>query len=163
VQPAHQPVERVGDLLEMLANLRLDVALVARLRPASLIVLARLLLGVVGQILEPASAQAVEVPPLATDHDDEGALPAPDERYERSQVEPSPDVDLVRNGFGEGKGPPDVVEPGGEDCEAVRPVPLELAFVKGADPLEISPEPDALVVRHITPVGAVPFRGFVEE
>ena len=83
----------------MLANLRLDVALVARLRPASLVVPARLLLGVVGEILEPASAQAVEVPELAADHDDEGALPAPDERHERSEVERSSHVDLVGDGF----------------------------------------------------------------
>ena len=147
----------------MLANLRLDVALIARLRPAALVVPARLLLGVVGEILEPASAEAVEVPELAADHDDEGALPAPDERHERSQVERSSHVDLVGHGFRQGKRPPDVVEPGGEDREPVRPVPLELAFVEGADPLEVRPEPDALVVRHVAPVGAVPLRGLVEE
>src|SRR5436305_96321 len=67
-------VQRVRDPAEMLADEVLDVAAVARLRPAALVVLPRRLLGVVGQLDELAAAQAVDLAPLAPDERDENAL-----------------------------------------------------------------------------------------
>src|SRR6187549_3584691 len=147
----------------MLSHLRLDMALIARLRPAALVVAAGLLFGVVREILESSPAQAVEMTELAAYDDHEGPLTAPDQRHERSQVERAADLHLVLHSFGEGQRPPDVVEAGGEDGEPVRPVALELAFVEGANALEIVPQPDALVVRQVAPVGAVSPCPFVEK
>jgi hypothetical protein len=162
-QPTHQPVEGLRDLVEVLAHLRLDVALIARLRPAPLVVATGLLLGVISKILEAASAQAVEMAELAADHDDERPLAAPDQRHERSQVQHAADLDLILHGFGERQGPPDVVEAGRKDGEALRPVALELVCVVGADALEIVLQPEALVVRQVAPVGAIPLGGLVEQ
>ena len=159
----HEPVERLGDLAQMLAHLCLDVALVARLRPASLVVPALLLLGVVGEILEPPAPKTVEAAALAPDDDDESALPAADQRHERGQVERAPHAHVVRHGLREGKRAPDVVQAGREDCEALRTVPFELILVEGTDAVEVGLEPEALVMRQFAPVGPVALCGLVEE
>ena len=86
-QAAHLPVELLGDLLQVLVDELLDVALVARLRPAALVVPAGLLVVVLGDLLEPPAAQPVELAALAADDGDERALAAADERHERREVE----------------------------------------------------------------------------
>jgi hypothetical protein len=116
-QAPDEAIERPCDLLEVLADELLDVALVPSLRPATLVVLPGLLLRVVGEILQPATAQAVEVPALAADDDHEGALAATDERDEVGQVERPPHLDVVRDRFRERQRAPDVVESGREDRE----------------------------------------------
>ena len=80
----------------MLVDELVGVALQARLRPAALVVAPRLLLEVVGQVLEAAGAEPVEAPLLAADDEDERALAAADERHERREVEELADLDPVR-------------------------------------------------------------------
>jgi hypothetical protein len=43
----------------------------------------------------------------------------------------------------------------------MRPVPFELSVVEGADAFEVGLEPGPLVVRQLSPVGAVAFRGLI--
>jgi hypothetical protein len=54
----------------------LDVALVVRLRPASLVVPAGLLFGAVEELLEPSAAEPLDRPALASDNGHEGAVVA---------------------------------------------------------------------------------------
>jgi len=156
-------VERLGDLLQVVSNEHLDVALIAGLRPAALVVPARLILRVVGEILEPPAAEAIEVPELAADDQDQGALTPAHERDERSQVERLADLDPVRHCLGQRKWPPDVVQPGGEDGEPVGAVAGELALIELADAFEVGSQADALIVSQVPPVGAVPLRSLVEQ
>ena len=63
----HGAVELRGDVLQVLGDELLDVALVARLRPAALVVAARLVLGAVDDLLEPPGAQPEDLAALAAD------------------------------------------------------------------------------------------------
>src|SRR5439155_24682131 len=93
------PVEGRRDVLEVILDELLDVALVARLRPAALVVPARLLVELLFELLEPPSPEPVEIPPLTTDDSYEQALAPPDERHERPQVEHPTDLDPVGHSF----------------------------------------------------------------
>ena len=115
VQEPCEAAELVGDALEVVVDELVGVALEASLRPAALVVSPRLLLEVVGEVLETAGAEAVEAALLAADDERRGALAAADERDERRQVEKPADLDLVRHDLGERQGPPHVVEAGAED------------------------------------------------
>ena len=139
------------------------MALVPRLRPAALVVLARLLLREVGDLLELPGAQPVEEAQLAADVRNDGALAAADERDERREVEVAPDLDLVRHGLAERQCLPDVVEPGAEHRDAVGAVPVELLAEEVLDPLEVLAQPDPLLVGLVTSVGAVRLRALVDE
>ena len=92
VQPPNDAVELRGDVLQVLRDELLDVPLVARLRPAALVVPSRLLLGPVDDLLEPAAAEPEDLPALAPDERDERAVVAADERRERREVEAAADV-----------------------------------------------------------------------
>jgi thioredoxin reductase (NADPH) len=162
-EPADQPVERFGDLLQVLPDERLDVTLVTGLRPASLVVLAGLLLGVVGELLQSSAAEPIELPAFAADDEDKGALPAPNERNERREVERAAHLHLVGHGLGERERPPDVVEARGEDREPVGAVPFELPRIEVTDALEVCPQADTLVVRQVAAVRAFALRRLVEE
>src|SRR6185503_4573243 len=96
-QPTHLLVDVLGDFLQMVVDELLDVPLVARLRPAALVVAAGRVVGLLDDLLEPARAQAVEIAALAADEDHQRALAAPDQRDERREVEAAVDLDLVRN------------------------------------------------------------------
>ena len=139
----------------MILDERLDVPLVARLRPAPLIVLARLFLGVVDKLLEAAGAEPVELAALPADDDHERSLSPADEGNERRKVEPSSYLDVVANRLGEIERPPHVVEAGGEDREPPRPLTREFLLVEVADAREIGLQPLPLVVRELPAVGAV--------
>jgi hypothetical protein len=147
----------------VLAGKLVDVTLHASLRPAALVVAARLLVEEVGELLEPAGAEAVEAALLAPDDDHEGSLAAPEERHERGKVELPAHSYVVRYGLGERKRAPDVVEPGAEDREAVGAVAAELLLEVAADAVEIGLEPLPLVVRQRGAVGPVGLGGLVEE
>src|SRR5512132_470417 len=69
----------------------------ARLRPAPLVVPARLLLEQVGDLVQASCAQAVEAALLARNDGDYRALSAADKRHERGQVELASDLELVRH------------------------------------------------------------------
>src|SRR5688500_1696989 len=87
LQPPHDSVELRGDVLQVLCDELLDVARVTRLRPAALIVPARLVLGTVDDLHEPPGAKAKDLPALAADERDDRAVVAAHELGERRQVE----------------------------------------------------------------------------
>ena len=68
----------------MVLDARLDVALEPRLRPAALVVAARLLLEVVGDLLQAAAAEPEQLSLLAPDEGDDRPVAAPKQRHERS-------------------------------------------------------------------------------
>ncbi len=120
---ANVVVEILGDRAQMLSRELVDVPLVARLRPAALVVPSRLLLGQVGQRLEPPARQLEEEAALAVDHGDDRALAAPDERHERRDREVRPDADdVVRHALAERVRAPEPVEPGREERDALHAV-----------------------------------------
>ena len=82
LEPAQLPLQLCGDRLQVVLRELVDVALVPRLRPAALVVLARLFLREVGDLLEPPGAQPVEAQ-LAADVRHDRTLSAADERDER--------------------------------------------------------------------------------
>ena len=140
-----------------------DVALVPRLRPAALVVLARLFLREVGDPLELPGAQPVEKAQLPADVSHDGALAAADERHERREVEVAPDLDLVGNGLAERQRLPDVVEPGAEHRDAVGAIAIELLAEEVLDPFEVLAQPDPLLVGLVAAVCAVRFRALVDK
>src|SRR5436305_8868925 len=79
----------------MLVDDRFDMPLIARLRPAALVVAAGRLVELVDQLLEPAGAQDVDGSPLTADDRDQRSVAAADERDERREVELPADGDLV--------------------------------------------------------------------
>ena len=163
LEPAQLPLQLCRDRLQVVLRELVDVALVPRLRPATLVVLARLLLREVGDLLELPGAQPVEEAQLAADVRNDRALAAADERDERREVEVAPDLDLVRHGLAERQRLPDVVEPGAEHRDAVGAVPVELLAEEVLDPLEVLAQPDPLLVGLVTAVGAVRLRALVDE
>ena len=72
------------------------MSLQPRLGPAALVVAPRLLLEVVGEVLEPTGPEPVEATLLAADDEDERAFATADERHERGEVEELVDPDPVR-------------------------------------------------------------------
>src|SRR5207244_11669843 len=80
-------VELLGDAAQVPEDEILDVPLVARLRPAALVVASRLVLGPVDHLLEPARAQPEELTALPTDDGHDRAVSTPDERREWRQAE----------------------------------------------------------------------------
>ena len=155
VQPAHDPVEHVGDPAQVLVGELVGVALKARLRPAALVVAPRLLLRVVGEVLEPSAAEPVEAPLLAAHDEDEGTLAPADQRHEWGEVEALAHTNVVRNDLSERERPPDVVEPGAEDGQPVGALPLELRLEVAPDALEVVAQGEPLLVRQLALVGPV--------
>ena len=149
VQEPCEAAELGADALEVVVDELVGVALEAGLRPAALVVSPRLLVEVVGEILETAGAEAVETALLAADDEHESALAAADERDERRQVEKPADLDLVRHHLGQRQGPPHVVEAGAEDGQTMSTVSLELGLDVAANALEILPQCESLLVREL--------------
>ena len=129
--------------------------LVAALRPAALVVLPGLFVVVLGDLLEPACAQAVELSLLTSDHCDDRPVPAAHEWDERREVEVAADFCTVANGLGQRERPPEVVEPSRKDSEALGAVSLEVVVEPGRDPLEVGLQGGALLVGEVGPVGLV--------
>jgi thioredoxin reductase (NADPH) len=150
-----EPIELIRNLTQVLLDELLDVALVARLRPAALIVLPRLVLGVVRDFLESTGMQAVELAALSSHDDDQRAFPTTDEGNERREIELPPHLGVVRDRLGQRKRPPHVVEPGAEDRQSMSAVARELALVVLADAIEVGPEADSLVVSELAAVRPV--------
>src|SRR6266542_1649348 len=146
----HLPVEQHRDVSQVVLNQLLDVPLVARLRPAALIVAARLLVEPLLQLFEPAVPQPVEVPALAPDKGDEHALARADQRHERSEIKRARDLGYVRNAVAERQRPPEPVDPGGEDRKSVRSLAAELGVEEGAQPFQVRVQPPLLVMRQLT-------------
>jgi hypothetical protein len=92
-----------------------DVPLVARLRPAALVVAARLFVEVVLKLLEAPRPEAVEVTALTADESHDQAFTASDERDQRSQVQNPADLGDVGNPLAQRQRLPDVVEATAKD------------------------------------------------
>src|SRR4051812_14928900 len=103
----------------MLSRELVDVPLVARLGPAALDVTSRLLLGQVGQRLEPPARQLEEEATLAVDDSHDRALAPPGERHQRRHREVGAYADEVLDRLAEGIRAPETVEPGCEQCHAL--------------------------------------------
>ena len=148
-------IELLRHSLQVLLDEFLDVTLVAALRPAALVVLPGLLVVMLGDLLEPARTEAVQLSLFAPDDRDDRAVPAAHERDERRNVEVTADLRAVPDRLRQRKSSPEVVEPGGEHCEALGPVSLELIVEPGCDPLEVRLQGGALLVGQIGPLGPV--------
>src|SRR5205085_578920 len=85
-RPPLERVELLRDAAQVLEDEVLDVPPVARLRPAALVVPARLLLGPVNDLPETTRAQPEELAALAADDRDDRAVAAADERRERREA-----------------------------------------------------------------------------
>src|SRR5262249_17474517 len=95
VQAAPAPVELLRDALQVLLDELLDVPLVPRLRPTTLIMSSGLLVELVDDWLEPSRTQAIELP-LLTPHDrDDRPIHARKERHQRREIEVASDADAV--------------------------------------------------------------------
>ena len=137
-QPADARVECVGDAAPVPFDDLVDVALVARLRPASLVVPARHLLGLVRDLDEDAVLQAVDVAALAADGGDERRVAPPHEARERREVELGRDAHVVRNRVGGRQGAPEVVQPRREDRHPPGALPVEALVEPRLDPPEVA-------------------------
>ena len=155
MKPPDESIEPLRNLTQVLLDELLDVALVARLRPATLIVLPGLDLGVIRDLLESTGMQAVELAALSSDDDHQRAFPPADEGNERRQIELAPDLGVVRDRLGQRQGSPDVVEARAEDRQSMCAVAGELALVVLANAVEIGPQAKTLIVGELAAVGSI--------
>ena len=118
------------------------------LRPAALVVAAGNVVGAVHDLFQPSRVEAEQLSALTADEGDERSLAAADERNERREVELPANPDAIGHRLDQGARPPDVVHSGREDCDAVRPVALELVGEVVPDPREVLLERDPLVMRE---------------
>ena len=162
-QAAQVAIELVRDVTEVLGHELLDVPLEACLRPAALVVPARGLLGLVGDLHELRVLQPEQLPTLATDDRDDRPVSAPEQRHQGSEIELARDPGLVRDRVGKWQRTPGVVEAGEEDGDALSAVPGELVLEVIGDPLEVGFQPDALLVREVARVGALAALGLVDQ
>ena len=88
----------------------LDVALIARLRPAALVVTSRLVLELLDDLLQAAGVKAKDITALAADDGDEGTLAPADQRNQRREVEAPADLDHVWHALAQRQRPPEIVE-----------------------------------------------------
>ena len=154
--PARLLVDLVADRLQVLLDEVLDVALVARLRPAALAVPAGRLLGLVDDLDEPATGEAVDGAPLAREDDDEAAVAA-ELPGERCHDELAADPHEIPHRLGERQRPELAVGGRGEDRDALCPVPVELVVPPGADARQVVLQGEPAVPR-----AAVRLRLFLE-
>ena len=148
-------VELLGHALQMFVDELLDMPLIPRLRPAALVVLARRLVVVLGDLFQPSAAQPVELTLLATDDGHDRPVSPSDQRRERRKEEVTSDLRAVVDRRRQGERPPRVVEPGREHGEPLRAVSLEIVVEPLRDPLEVGLEAHALLVGQVGPVGPV--------
>src|SRR5256885_13805055 len=85
LQPSEAGVERVRDPPPVPFDDLVDVALVARLRPAALVVSPGYVLGLVCDLDESPAAQAEHLAALAADRGDEDPVAPPDQPGERRE------------------------------------------------------------------------------
>src|SRR5581483_6000992 len=152
---ANAAVELAADRLQVLLDEVLDVALVAGLRPPSLVVLPGLLLGLVGHLLEAPAAQAVDRPPLPGDVHDEGAVASPEVRRERREVQVLPHAHRIAARLAERHGAEEAVRGRGEHGEATCAVAVELVAPPGAEAREVGAEREPAVAGRRPALGGL--------
>ena len=161
-EPPEEPLELLRDSLVVLEVEVLDVALVAGLRPAALVMPPLRLLGTVGDLLEPAAAQREHAALLAADDGDDRAVPAADQRHERAEQEVVGDAGGVRDPPRQREHAPDIVQPRREDRQPMSTVTIELLLEELAEPLEVGFQPCLDLVREVGAGRSVRSRGRVE-
>src|SRR6266516_6663160 len=122
----------------MLPDDVLDVALVASLRPAALVVPPRHVLRLVRALDAPARAQPIDLAALAAHEGHEDAVAATDERDKRREVELLVDRQRVVDRICDAERAPESVEARGEHGGAARAVAVELVVEPRRDPLEVA-------------------------
>src|SRR6185436_1628448 len=137
LQSPDPTVELFGELLQVLVDERFDVALVASLRPAALVVAARRLVELVDELFEPAGTHDVHGSALPPHDRNQRAVPTADKRHERREVELTADRDLVGNRIAERQRSPSVVEPSAEDRNSARAVSIEVALEEITNPGQV--------------------------
>ena len=137
LEPSEAGVERVRDPAPVPFDDLVDVALVARLRPAALVVSPGHVLGLVCDLEEPPAAQAEHLAALAADRCDEDPVAAPDEPGERRKVELARDLHVVLHRLGKRQRAPEVVEPCREDADPPGAVAIEPVVEPGRDPIDV--------------------------
>jgi hypothetical protein len=157
LQPPDHAVELHGDALQVLGDELLDVPRVTRLRPAALVVPARLVLGTVDDLLEPPCAEAKDLPALAADERDDRAVVAAHELCERREVEAAADVYVVRDRPRDRKRPENVS--GHEHAQPASTFTAELVVEELPDPGEVPLQPLAVGVRELVVTGLDPLLG----
>src|SRR2546421_1807885 len=141
----------------------LDVPLVARLRPAALVVAAGRVVVLLDDLFEPPGAEPVEVASFAADEGDEHAVVAADERHERREVELEVDQGKIGHAIAEGERVPRAVDAVAEDREPARALAAELVLEEGPEPVEIGAHAFFLLARDIRLVRRLPAADPVEE
>ncbi len=137
---AHAPCDEVEHVAEVAGDDLVDVALVARLRPAALVVPAGSLLGLVDDLVEPAAAEPEELSALAADDRDECAVAAPDAGDERREVELASEPDVVPDAAGKRHLAPEVVQARREEREPAQAGAVEVAAEVALDPVDVLPQ-----------------------
>ena len=150
---ANLAVKRLRDVFQVVVHELLDVTLVARLRPAALVVTSRLVLEMLRDLFQAAGAKAIDITALAADDGDEGTLAPADQRNERRQVEAPPDLDHVWHALAQCQRPPEIVEIRREDREAVGALPVELVLEEGAETLDVFSHTLLLLMREVRTPG----------
>ena len=110
----------------MILDELLDVPLVARLRPAALVVAARLLVEQLLEFLQPPVRQAIEVAALPADGRNDHAVAAADEGHQRGEVERLADLDEIGHALAQGQRHPESIEPCAKESKPVGAVATEL-------------------------------------
>src|SRR4051794_1149591 len=125
---------------------RLDVPLVARLRPAALIVATGDVRRLVRERDQLSGAELIDIPALASDVRDERAVAVSDEANERREVELLRDAGLVVDRPRQRQRQEEIVLLGAEHGHAANSLSAELAAEPALYPLQIPRESLALVV-----------------
>ena len=145
-QPANAAIERVGHVPQVPVDDRLDVPLVARLRPAALVVAAGDVCRLVRERDQLAGAESIDVATLASDVRHERAVAVSDEANERREVELLRDAGLVVDRPRQRQRQEEVVALRAEQGHATNPLSAELVAEPALDPLEIPRKSLTLVV-----------------
>src|SRR5512133_2283899 len=127
---------------------RLDVPLVARLRPAALVVAAGYVRRLVRERDQLSGAEPIDVPALASDVRDERAVAVSDEADERREIELLRDAGLIIDRPRQWQRQEEVVVLRAEHGHTTNTLSAELAAEPALDSLEIPRESLPLVVRE---------------
>ena len=135
---ANTAIECVRDFSEVPVDDRLDVALVASLRPAALVVAAGNLRRLVGEGTQLTAAEPVDVAAFAPDVGDDGAVTMADATNERRELELLAETSLVGDRPRQQQRPEQAVELGGEGRDTTNSLPAELAPEPGRDAIDVA-------------------------
>lgn len=163
VKAAQAAIEIGGHVAQVLVDQLLDVPGVASLRPAALVVAARLLVEVVGEQIEIAARKQPYLSLLTPDGDDNDLAAAARDRHEWRQVEPSANPAGIRHRSRERQDAPERAGATAEQSQTAGAIALELLVEVAANAVEIGLEREALLVRERVALDAAATTGLGEE